>query len=171
MREEEGAELLDKMTGFHPEVMPDPVCLLSREEWEELAAPAPEGDPYLLCYFIGENESYREKVRQISREEGLRVLEIPVTAEGYSSGFERLEGLGPEAFLGAVKGAACFCTDSFHGLVFGTLLGVRTEPLRRYREDDPESKNSRVDNFLRQMREKGPQELREQGRNWLGSHL
>ena len=171
VREEEGAELLEKMTGLRSEVMPDPVCLLSREEWEATASPAPEGDPYLLCYFIGENESYRERVRRISREEGLRVLEIPVTAEGYNSGFERLEGLGPEAFLGAVKGAACFCTDSFHGLVFGTLLGVRTEPLRRYRENDPESKNSRVDNFLRQISEKGPEELREQGRNWLASHI
>ena len=171
VREEEGAGLLEKMTGIRPDVMPDPVCLLSREEWEEIAAPAPEGAPYLLCYFIGENESYREKVRQISREEGLRVLEVPVTAEGYRSGFERLEGLGPEAFLGAVKGAACFCTDSFHGLVFGTLLGVRTEPLRRYREDDPESKNSRVDNFLRQISTKGPQELRAQGREWLRKNL
>ena len=171
VREEEGAGLLEKMTGIRPDVMPDPVCLLSREEWEEIAAPAPEGAPYLLCYFIGENESYREKVRQISREEGLRVLEVPVTAEGYRSGFERLEGLGPEAFLGAVKGAACFCTDSFHGLVFGTLLGVRTEPLRRYREDDPESKNSRVDNFLRQISTKGPQELRAQGREWLRKNI
>ncbi len=171
LREEEGAELLEKMTGIRPDVMPDPVCLLSREEWEEIAAPAPEGAPYLLCYFIGENESYREKVRQISREEGLRVLEVPVTAEGYRSGFERLEGLGPEAFLGAVKGAACFCTDSFHGLVFGTLLGVRTEPFRRYREDDPESKNSRVDNFLRQISAKGPEELRARGREWLRENL
>ena len=171
VREEEGAELLEKMTGIHPDVLPDPVCLLSREEWEAIAAPPPAGEPYVLCYFIGENEHYREKVRQISREKGLRVLEVPVTAEGYSSGFERLEGLGPETFLGVVKGAACFCTDSFHGLVFGTLLGVQTEPLRRYREDDPESKNSRVDNFLRQIREKGPQEMRTQGRNWLKENL
>lgn len=171
VREEEGAELLEKMTGIHPDVLPDPVCLLSREEWEAISAPPPAGEPYVLCYFIGENEHYREKVRQISREKGLRVLEVPVTAEGYSSGFERLEGLGPETFLGAVKGAACFCTDSFHGLVFGTLLGVQTEPLRRYREDDPESKNSRVDNFLRQIREKGPQEMRTQGRNWLKENL
>ena len=171
VREEEGAELLEKMTGVRPDVLPDPVCLLSREEWEAVAAPLPEGEPYLLCYFIGENANYRERVRQISREKSLRVLEIPVTAEGYSSGFERLEGVGPEAFLGAVRGAACFCTDSFHGLVFGTLLGVQTEPMRRYREDDPESKNSRVDNFLRQIREKGPQEMREQGRNWLKEKL
>ena len=171
VREQEGADLLEKMTGIRADVMPDPVCLLSREEWREVAAPAPSGEPYLLCYFIGTNNEYREKVRQLSRDTGLRVLEIPVTAEGYGNGFERLEGLGPEEFLGAVSGASCFCTDSFHGLVFGTLAGVRTEAFRRYREDDPESKNSRVDNFLRQIKEKGPEELRAQGRKWLKEHL
>ena len=171
IREEEGAELLEKMTGIRADVMPDPVCLLSHEEWAEIAAPAPDGGQYLLCYFIGTNESYRETVRRISGETGLRVLEIPVTAEGYNDGFERLEGLGPEEFLGAVSGASCFCTDSFHGLVFGTLFGVRTEVIRRYREDDPESKNSRVDNFLRLIRAKGVEELRTQGREWLKEHL
>lgn len=171
VREEEGAELLEKMTGIRADVLPDPVCLLSREEWEALAAPAPEGGPYALCYFIGENPEYREKVRTLAKAEGLRILEIPVTAEGYGSGFELLEGIGPEAFLGAVKGAACFCTDSFHGLVFGTLLGVRTIPLRRYREGDPESKNSRVDNFLRLIKEKGPEELRAAGRAWLAEKI
>ena len=171
VREGEGAELLKKMTGIRADIMPDPVCLLSRDEWAEIAAPAPAGEGYLLCYFIGTNSGYRERVRQISRETGLRVLEIPVTAEGYSGGFERLEGLGPEEFLGAVAGASCFCTDSFHGLVFGTLAGVRTEVFRRYREDDPESKNSRVDHFLRTIKEKGPEELRTLGRDWLKKNL
>ena len=132
VREEEGAELLEKMTGLRADVMPDPVCLLSRDEWANVAGPAPAGDKYLLCYFIGENAGYREKVRKISSETGLRVLEIPVTAEGYDSEFEKLEGLDPAAFLGAVFGTECFCTDSFHGLVFGPLAGVRTEVLRRY---------------------------------------
>ena len=171
VREKEGAELLERMTGIQADVMPDPVCLLSREEWAQIAEPPPEGERYLLCYFIGENESYRNRVRQISREEYLRVLEIPVTEEGYQSGFELLEGLSPEAFLGAVKGAACFCTDSFHGLVFGKLMGVPTHPIRRYREDDPESKNSRVDHFLRTIRNDGPEKLREIGRNWLADKL
>ena len=72
VREEEGAELLEKMTGLKADVMPDPVCLLSREEWEEVAVPCGEG-PYLLCYFIGENESYWEKVRKLSAESGLPV--------------------------------------------------------------------------------------------------
>ena len=172
VREAEGAELLAQMTGIRAEVMPDPVCLLSREEWAEIAAPAPAGDRYLLCYFIGENAEYRKKVRSISEETGVRrVLEIPVTAEGYASGFEHPEGIGPEEFLGAIWGADIFCTDSFHGLVLGTLAGVRTEVMRRYRDDDPESKNSRVDHFLRTIRETEPAEMRAMGRDWLKKNL
>ena len=171
VREEAGAKLLQEISGVQADIMPDPVCLLTRKEWEEIADPMPAGDPYLLCYFIGENPEYRKTVRKISEETGLRVLEIPVTAEGYAGGFELLEGVSPEGFLGAVRGASCFCTDSFHGLVFGSVFGVRTEPLRRYRDDDPESKNSRIDNFLRLIREQGPEEIRSQGRNWLKEKL
>ena len=167
VREQEGAELLEQMTGIEAEVMPDPVCLLTAEEWSETAGERPEGQPYLLCYFIGSNPGYWEKVRALQKETGLRVLVLPVTAESYQSGFELLDGAGPERFLAAVRGASCFCTDSFHGLAFGTIFGVRTELVRRYREDDPESKNSRVDQFLRLTAEKGMPELRDMGREWL----
>ena len=167
VREEEGADLLEKMTGRRPEVMPDPVCLLSADEWAEITPPAPAGEQYLLCYFIGSNPAYWEKAEHLSRELGLRILVIPVTADSYGQAFEKLDGLGPEAFLGALRGASCLCTDSFHGLAFGTIFGVRTELMRRYREDDPESKNSRVDHFQRLIKEKGMEELRTRGRNWL----
>ena len=167
VREKEGADLMEKMTGRRPEVMPDPVCLLSAEEWEAVTGPAPEGDPYLLCYFIGTNPRYWDKVRRLNRELGLRVLVVPVTAESYEQEYEKLDGLGPEAFLGALRGASCICTDSFHGLVFGTIFGIRTELIRRYRKDDPESKNSRVDHFRRLVKDMGTEELRTQGRNWL----
>ena len=82
-------------------------------------------------------------------------------------GYELLDGAGPEEFLAAVRNAACFCTDSFHGLAFGTIFGTETEVLRRYREEDPESKNSRVDQFLRLKEEKSMPELRDTGRAWL----
>ena len=171
VREEEGARLLEQMTGRKAAVMPDPVCLLSRDEWNEIAAEAPAGEPYLLCYFIGENARYWKRVRELCRETGLRVLVLPVTGESYRCGYELLDGAGPEDFLGAVSHAALFCTDSFHGLAFGTLFGTRTEVLRRYREDDPDSKNSRVDQFLRLTKEKGMEEIRTTGREWLREAL
>ena len=171
VREKEGAALLKRMTGRDAEVMPDPVCLLSREEWAEAAAPAPEGEPYLLCYFIGENPAYWDKVSRLQAQTGLKVIVMPVTAEGYRSGYELLDGAGPEAFLGAMKDAAMLCTDSFHGLAFGTIFGTRTELIRRYREDDPESKNSRVDHFRRLTAQKGMDEIRQEGRAWLESKI
>ena len=171
VREEEGAGLLEKMTGIRAEVMPDPVCLLSPEEWNGIAGKAPEGDPYLLCYFIGANPAYWERVKALRKETGLRVLVLPVTAESYQSGYELLDGAGPEEFLAAVRNAARFCTDSFHGFVFGTLYGTETEVMRRDREDDPESKNSRVDQFKRLIAEKTAADLRNEGRSWLAGHL
>ena len=167
VREQEGAELLAQMTGRDADVMPDPVCLLSAEEWNGIAGASPAGEPYLLCYFIGENAKYWEQVRKFSQITGLRVLVLPVTAESYRSGYELLDGAGPEEFLAAVRDAAYFCTDSFHGLAFGTIFGTKTELIRRYREDDPESKNSRVDHFLRLTKEHGTDELRETGRAWI----
>lgn len=167
VREEEGAQLLKQMTGREVPVLPDPVCLLSVEEWNEIAGKAPEGEPYLLCYFIGSNPVYWERVLTLQKETGLRVIVLPVTAESYRSGYELLDGAGPEDFLAAVRDAACFCTDSFHGFVFGSIFGTRMEVIRRYREDDPESKNSRVDQFRRLLSEKPIDELREIGRTWL----
>ena len=125
VREEEGAELLEQMTGIRADVMPDPVCLLDRAAWGETAAPGPEGAPYILCYFIGENEEYASRVNQLQAETGLRVLDIPVNAASYRSGRELLDGIGPREFLGAVRNAAVLCTDSFHGLAFATIFGVR----------------------------------------------
>ena len=171
VREDEGAALLKQMTGKTAAVMPDPVCLLSREEWEAAAEDGPGGDPYCLCYFIGENPAYWEKVRQIHRETGLRVLVMPVTAESYEQGYEVLDGIGPEGFLGAVRKAEWMVTDSFHGLAFATIFGIRTELMRRYREEDPENKNSRIDHFRRTIETRGLDSLREEGRAWLGKNL
>ena len=171
VREEEGARLMVTITGERPEVLPDPVCLLDRNAWEEVACPAPGGDPYLLCYFIGENPSYWEQVRKISGETGLKPLVIPVTADSYAQPFERLDGVGPEGFLGAVAGAGEMCTDSFHGLVFATIFEKKAHLIRRYREDDQESKNSRVDHFLREVRAKGLAAMRQEGTGWLRDRL
>jgi len=171
VREQEGADLLEKMTGRKAEVMPDPVCLLSRDEWNGIASDAPAGEPYLLCYFIGENARYWKRVQELRRDTGLRVLVLPVTGESYRSGHELLDGAGPEDFLAAVSHASLFCTDSFHGLAFGKIFGTQTEVLRRYREDDPDSKNSRVDQFLRLTKEKGMDEIRMTGREWLREKL
>ena len=172
VREEEGARMMVAMTGSRPPVMPDPVCLLSRQEWLDLAAPLSDRPPFLLCYFIGENPIYWDRVRLLWEKTGLEPLVIPVTAESYAQHeFPLLDGAGPEEFLGALAAADLICTDSFHGLAFGTLFEKKVDLIRRYRDADRESKNSRVDHFLREIRAKGLPTMRQEGLDWLRDQL
>ena len=179
VREEEGAALLRPLTDRPVAVLPDPVCLLTREDWRRLARPYAHQGPYIAVYLIGDRESYRERVEAVSRETGLPVVIIPVTAAAYAWPYEKASGLSPEGWLGVLDGAARVITDSFHGALFSLILGKELTLLRRYREDDPASKNSRVDNLFRQLGITDPDAvdrervdlrlaaLREQGVTWL----
>lgn len=183
VREEEGAALLEQITGQRFPVMPDPVCLQPREAWQALAQ-RPEGrSPYLLCYFIADQPEYWRRVAQIRERTGLDTVVIPVAAGAYRQPYERAEGLSPQQWLGWLEGAAHICTDSFHGAAFAAILGRPMTILRRYREDDPESKNSRVDQLMRSLgitdtehmnwpeAEARMAALRLQGRKWLEETL
>lgn len=184
VREQEGAALLQEMTGVIPAVMPDPVCLLTRKEWENIAEIQERKAPYILCYFIGESETYWSRVEQLQAQTGLDVVVLPVTAESYEKQqYTLADGASPEQFLGYVMNANMVCTDSFHCSLFTLIFGKMPRIFRRYREDDHESKNSRIDQLYRSLNitpetEVAPEslssslnELRSKGLAWLRESL
>lgn len=148
VREEEGATLLESITGTRPVVLPDPALLPARETWLALAEEAPK-EPYLLCYFLGDSEARWQTVKTLSERLRLPAWVIPKTQGAYQSGLPLLEGVSPQKWLGLLAGASHIVTDSFHGAAFACVLNRPFTLVRRYREDDPESKNSRVDQLLR----------------------
>lgn len=151
VREEEGAALLEQLTGTKPAVLPDPVVLRGREQWLALAEKPERQMPYLLCYFIGDQPGYWQQVRVLSEEWGIPALVVPKTEGAYKAGYELAEDVSPESWLGLLSGAEHIVTDSFHGAMFACILNKPFTALRRYREDDPENKNSRVDQLLRML--------------------
>lgn len=180
VREAEGAALLEQMTGRRADVMPDPVVLMPREAWLKLAEKPIVQEPYLLCYYIGRNSSYWTRTAELAKGLGLKVVVIPVTEDDFRQPYRIEAGLSPEKWLGWIAGASMVMTDSFHGTVFSTILGVPVQVLRRYSEDDPESKNSRIDHLLREIGAQGqeviqPNEqiedslncMRKRGMEWL----
>ena len=180
VREAEGAALLKQMAGVEADVMPDPVMLPGRDAWLSLCrnADVPQ-EKYILCYFIGDSESYWARVRQEAERMGCSVLVIPRTEGARSAGYPMAEDVPPERWVALIAGAALLVTDSFHGAAFAALLNTRCAILRRYREDDPESKNSRIDQLLRHLGvesleapdwrqvNKRLTELAEKGKKWL----
>lgn len=151
LREAEGAALMARITGDGPAVMPDPVLLVARETWQALAEKPRADKPYLLCYFIGEDPSYWTRAKALAEEKGLDIRVLPVTEASYHAGFALADGASPRQWLGWIDGAAYMCTDSFHGAAFATLLHRPLSIFRRYRDDDPESKNSRIDQLTRTL--------------------
>ena len=138
----------------------------------------------MVIYYIGRNSDYWTRVAALAAEKKLAVVVIPVTDEAYRQPYPLAEGLSPERWLGYLAGSAHVCTDSFHGAVFSPMLGKPVTILRRYREDDPESKNSRIDNLLRELGCEGADtvqpsadldehlaSMRERGLAWLNESI
>jgi len=184
MREEEGAKVMKELLGREIPTLPDPVCLQSRETWQKLGVRPGRKHPYLLCYFIGDDPSYWDRVERYARKTGLRVKVIPVTENAYHQPWDLADGLSPQEWIGYLDEAAYICTDSFHGAVFASILQRPFSVFRRYRDDDPESKNSRIDNLMRALSldqdgEDIPWEtvasrlnsMREEGLSWLEESL
>lgn len=149
VREDEGADLVRTMTGREVKVMPDPVLLLTPEQWLEMAENREMGKGRLLVYMIGENTSYWDTVRRTAKVLGLRPLVIPMTEESREQQMEWIDGLSPEGFVGLFAGSSYVITDSFHGAMFSTIFSKHHTVLRRYDDQDPESKNSRIDQIQR----------------------
>lgn len=151
VREQEGANLLVEMGGVEPVIMPDPVMLVDKENWQSIMDKNVPQGKYVLCYFIGDNPSYWETVAVVAQKEGCEVRVIPRTEEARNSGYILEEDVPPQRWLGLINGAAHVVTDSFHGATFSAILNKECTIVRRYREDDPESKNSRIDQLLRNL--------------------
>jgi hypothetical protein len=139
------------MAGVEPVVMPDPVMLVDKENWQSIMDKNVPQGKYVLCYFIGDNPSYWETVAAVAQREGCEVRVIPRTEEARNSGYILEEDVPPQRWLGLINGAAHVVTDSFHGATFSAILNKECTIVRRYREDDPESKNSRIDQLLRNL--------------------
>ncbi len=149
VREESGADIVEKLTGKRPLVVLDPTLLLDADAWSELAYPYPIGEkPYCLFYFLGSDKGNMKAARLIAESADLRVLEVPVFQNRQGRPGALGPDVGPAEFVSLVKGSSLVCTDSFHGMVFSALFERPFVPFERFDPRDPASQNTRVYNFL-----------------------
>ncbi|MBR6030068.1 MAG: polysaccharide pyruvyl transferase family protein [Clostridia bacterium] len=183
LREEEGLALLRRIAPDCPAcVMPDPVFLVTPDRWQALASP-PKQRGGMVCYLMGDAPANWERVAALSKSFSRTTL-IPVSAQSYHQPYHQEAGKDPRDWLGLLLSADHVCTDSFHGAAFAVLLGIPVTILRRYRDGESSSKNSRIDQLLRHIGHGGddtvlPDEktrqaverLRKMGRSWLKEQI
>lgn len=111
-REESGASYLSKILSRPIPTVVDPVFLLKKEEWEDVAV-LPKRKKYLLIYCLskGKRRQLQKIAKEIATKENLEIVSI--------------ENEGPREFVGYIIGADFIVTDSFHGTSFSLIFGKR----------------------------------------------
>ena len=126
VREKSAVRLVEELSPVPVEEVLDPTLLLEREEWDTVCSERVIAEPYIFCYFLGEDRALRRLAARFAREHGLRLVTVPHAggevkfADRYY-GAERLYDTTPGDFLSLIKYATYVFTDSFHAVVFSNI--------------------------------------------------
>ncbi len=121
-REEAGAEVLRKLTARPVSVVCDPVVLFGRESWEEFAGYIRWKEPYILTYFLENNNGSKACLKDLQKETGFSVVSLNEDIRDFGKGYQCAFGASPQEFVGLFKHASFILTNSFHATAFSTLF-------------------------------------------------
>ena len=120
VREREGCDLVEKLTGKRPPQLIDPVFLLTGDEWREISKrpfwlnQKKYERGYILNYFF--RGKVPTKVKALAKERGLPAINLFDSKNFY----HYITGI--EEFLYLIDHATLFCTESFHGTAFASIF-------------------------------------------------
>ena len=148
VRELNGVQLIQKLTGREAIQVSDPVMLLNRKDWEHLATNFNDEHPYILCYFLRKNKSFHNFALQMSNKLDCGIKLIPMVMGDFKKPQVIKEPVGPEEWLGLIKNARMVVTDSFHCTLFSIIFRKDFAVFKAFRDEDKRSQNSRIDCLL-----------------------
>lgn len=153
VREESGQKLVKELIGRDVPVVCDPTLLFTGEEWMSIQAKEPiKKEPYIFCYFLGNNPPHREFAKRLRKKTGYKIIalthldEFVKCDEKYAD--ETPYDVDPADFLNLIRNAKYICTDSFHCTVFSLLYKKDFFTFRRYARKTKSSTNSRLDTLF-----------------------
>ena len=123
VREKSAKEILDK-NNLECENNVDPVFLLSKDEWKNIAKKNEEEKKYILIYLLQGSDVFLKKAIKYAEENNLKVV-ILSTGLKRKYNAEYIAACSPEEFLGYFINAETVFTNSFHGISFSILFNKK----------------------------------------------
>lgn len=154
VREEAGQKLVEKLTGRRVPIACDPTLLFTGEEWTGIQQKdALLREPYIFCYFLGNNPLHRQFAKRLKEKTRYRIVALVHLDEFVKSDEDYADitpyDIDPADFLNLIRNAAYVCTDSFHCSVFSMLYRRIFFVFRRYKRNTSLSTNNRLDTLLK----------------------
>lgn len=153
VREESGQKLVKELAERSVPVVCDPTLLFTGDEWMSIQKEeAKINEPYILCYFLGNNPPHREFAKSLKEKTGCKIValthldEYVKSDEGYAD--YTPYNVDPADFLNLIRNAQYVCTDSFHCSLFSMLYKKEFFTFKRYARKTKSSTNSRLDTLF-----------------------
>mgnify|MGYP002109867899 CR=1 FL=1 len=127
-REDEAVQICKNEFSIEAQKVIDPVFLLDRHEYEELAANSglKENDKYIFTYILDGNLDKKRIIDFVSKKLGYKIVcAYDIERPEYSKkimGYEEASIERPEDWLNYIKNAEFVITDSYHGGCFATIF-------------------------------------------------
>ena len=150
-RESIGSNMLEKIIGRKVTTVLDPTLMIHSDEWMQYAVKPNIDGKYILCYFLGERDYYRDYVTQLSKQTSLQVYYIPVNWKDFKKSNNLLWEVGPSEFLGLIANAEYVCTDSFHGTIFSVNFHKEVRVFVKHVGNVTGGDNSRLFDVLKRL--------------------
>lgn len=157
VRESTGIDIIKSLTGLDASLVCDPTLLLSANQWNKFI---PEekiiSEPYIFCYFIGENIKHREVVKEVQMHTNYKIAAI-LHVNQYIKSDENFADYDfstakPEDFVRLIRDAQYVICDSFHGVAFSIIFKKNFIVFDRYARNDSSSRNSRIDSICKKLK-------------------
>lgn len=129
IREKTTADALSQIVDNHITLVPDPVFLVSKQDWNEMSIQAADNivsnEKYMLCYYLNKKHmlEYCRISDAIAKQKHLKVYNIIGGLCPLYYKKNTIRNAGPVDFISLIKQAEIVCTDSFHGTVFSIIFG------------------------------------------------
>ena len=108
--------------GVPSDVVIDPVFLLNREQWHQLAVAPKSDSKYILFYNLLNTPESTSFAKALSKETGLPIREITKKTSLKQKGSRLIDNASIEEFLGLVEHADYVVSNSFHGVAFSLVF-------------------------------------------------
>lgn len=123
VREQQAADLLQKVLERDVNVVLDPTLLLTADEWRTVASYQDQPkEKYLLLYVVTIKpcEYAVDLAEYIAKAKGWKIVRLSGSAStsGHREGIIEKPAVGPDGFVGLIDNAELVVTNSFHGTVF-----------------------------------------------------
>jgi len=100
----------------------DPTFLLSRDEWQAIAAKPLKMAPYILVYQLHSGDAFEEYAGSVSKRLGLPIVRLSCSMNSVMQKGKFVYMCSPNTLLRYFMDAQLVLTDSFHATAFSLIL-------------------------------------------------